>query len=275
MAVITISRQVASLGDEIAAELAGRLGYHLVTREETHRLAVEVEPEFASRVEHLDEAGLRFWERLFFRQPKYQSLFAAVVLELASRRQTIIMGRGAQVVLRRVPQVLRVRVVAPRRVRAARLRRELGVEEEEAREYLAQHDQARRALVSQIFTHDLRNWGLYHLVLNTEALEAADGADILEPAVRVVERTQPLAETSRLLARMALGKRVETRLRQEVLNSTQLRAQGEEEGAVRLVGSVPSAADSRRCQELAENTPGVGRVDNELKTSRVSFRWPA
>jgi hypothetical protein len=168
-----------------------------------------------------------------------------------------------------------VRVVAPRRVRAARLRRELGVEDEEAREYLAQHDQARRALVSQIFTHDLRNWALYHLVVNTEALEAADGADILEPAVRVVERTQPLAETSRLLARMALGKRVETRLRQEVLNSTQLRAQGEEEGVVRLVGSVPSAADSRRCRELAENTPGVERVDNELKTSRVSFRWPA
>lgn len=275
MAVVTISRQVGSWGDEIAAGLADRLGYHLVTREEVHALGVEVDPSFARQLDHLEQDGsLGFWERLFFRQPAYYSLFAAVILELAGRRRTIILGRGAQVVLRKVPQALRVRVVAPRQTRAERLMAKKDIDLDEAREFIDQHDQARRALVNQIFTHDLRDWGLYHLVLNTEAMDVAGGMDILEQAVRVVERLHPLDQLSLRLGQMALGKRVEARLRREVLNSTQLKAQGEPEGVVRLTGSVPSDDDRRRCRELAAAVAGVTRVVDELRTTRVSLRWP-
>ena len=37
MSVITISRQVAALGDEIASDAAKELGYTFVTRHEAHR----------------------------------------------------------------------------------------------------------------------------------------------------------------------------------------------------------------------------------------------
>ena len=42
MAVITISRQVAALGDEVAGELAKRLGYKFITRKEIEKRIVEL-----------------------------------------------------------------------------------------------------------------------------------------------------------------------------------------------------------------------------------------
>ncbi len=75
MAVVTISRQVGSLGDEMARELASDLGYHLVTPQEMHQLAVSYDPDFAGALKDLEqEKGLGLLERLFFAQPVYMSL---------------------------------------------------------------------------------------------------------------------------------------------------------------------------------------------------------
>lgn len=276
MAVVTISRQSASLGDEIAQGLAEDLGYHLVSREDIHQLAASYDNKFRRDLERLeDERGMSLLERLFFGQPAYASLYAAVIMELASRRQTIILGRGAQVVLRHVPQVLRARVVAPREVRTQRVMDGMGLDYEHARAWLAQHDQLRRSLINQIFDHDLRNWALYHLVLNTETMDVAGGVRILRQAVDEVKRLHPMDEVAVRLKDLALGKHVEALVRRKVLNSMQLMADGDAGGRVILHGGVPSEADKKEAEHLAQGVEGVTEVDNQLRTAGVTFRWPA
>lgn len=275
MAVVTISRQAGSLGDEVARELASELGYHLVTPQEMHQLAVSYDPDFAGSVKDLErERGLGFLERIFFAQPVFKSLYAAVILELASRRQTLIIGRGAQVVLREVPQVVRARVVAPTRVRAARLAQTLGLAPEEARGYLERHDAERRALVRQIFDHDLRDWGLYNLVLNTEVLDVAGAVAIVKQLVGEVVRLQPLEEVARRLSLMALAKRVEAVLRKKMLRSKVLEVKLSDQDALVLSGYLHSEAERQKAGQLAAGLAGEVPVVNEIRATAF-VGWPS
>lgn len=275
MAVVTISRQVGSLGDEVARQLAADLGYHLVTPQEMHALAVSYDPDFAGAVQDLEqEKGLGLVERLFFAQPVYVSLYAAVILELASRRQTVIIGRGAQVVLQDVPQVVRARVVAPTRVRASRLSQGLGLGADAAREYIERHDAERRALVRQIFDHDLRDWGLYNLVLNTESLDQIGAVNILKQLVDEVVRLHPLEDVARQLALMALGKRVEAKLRKELLRSKVLEVTLSPQGALVLSGYLHSDGERKKAEQLARSLAGEVEVVNEIRVTAF-VGWPS
>jgi cytidylate kinase len=275
MAVVTISRQAGSLGDEVARELAAELGYHLVTPQEMHQLAVGHDPSFAGAVKDLElDRGMGLLERLFFAQPVFTSLYAAVILELASRGRTVIIGRGAQVVLKEVPGVVRARVVAPTRVRAARQAQALGLDLEEARRYLERHDAERRALVRQIFDHDLRDWGLYNLVLNTEIMDLPGAVAIIRQLVAEVLRLQPREEVSRRLSLMALGKRVETMLRKEMLRSKVLEVNLSPEGALVLSGYLRSEAERQKAGQLAVSLAGPVEVRNEIRATAF-VGWPS
>jgi hypothetical protein len=213
-------------------------------------------------------------ERLFFAQPVYTSLYGAVILELASRRQVVILGRGSQVVLRHVPQVLRVRVVASLQLRAQRVGQALNLGPDEAMDYVERHDQERRALVRQIFDHDLRDWGLYHLVLNTESLDVAGAGNILKQAVSELVRLHPMEDVSRLLARMALAKRIEAKLRRLVLRANSIKADAASDGSVVLSGYLHSEPERRRAQELAVEMAGSVQVVNDVRVSSFQGLWP-
>lgn len=275
MAVVTISRQAGSLGDELAQELSLRLGYHLVTPQEMRDLAVSFDPDFGGALRDLErERGLSLLERLFFAQPVYKSLYAAVILELASRRQTVIVGRGAQVVLQDLPAVVRARVVAPAALRAARLAQARGLDVDDARAYIERHDAERRALVRQIFDHDLRDWGLYNLVLNTEGLDLAGAVGVMERLVAEVVRLHPLEEVARQLAGMALAKRIEAQLRKELLRSKVLEVNLTPQGSLRLSGYLHSAAERQKAQDLAASLAGQVEVLNEIRVTAF-VGWPS
>ncbi len=197
-----------------------------------------------------------------------------MILELASRRQTVIIGRGAQVVLKDVPQVVRARVVAPSRVRAARLSQTLGLDPEEARAHLERHDAERRALVRQIFDHDLRDWGLYNLVLNTESLDLDGAVRVVRRLVDEVVRLHPLEEVARQLALMALGKRVEAVLRKQMLRSKVLEVKLSAQGALVLSGYLHSEAERQKAGQLAASLAGEVPVQNDIRVTAF-VGWPS
>ncbi len=268
MAIITISRQAGSLGDEIARGLAREMDYKLIGRQDFQGLAERYDPDFAKRLKRIDEErGLGFFERLFYSTPIYLSLYEALIFELASQRRVIILGRGAQIVLRDVHQVYRIRVVAPTHLRIVHLRQVHGMSTDEAVEFIHRHDQQRRNLVRQIYDHDPRDWGLYDMILNTARLDVQAGIEIIKSALNQVMRLQPLEEATKVLQGLALGKRVEAKVRQEVLPTRDVEVLGESGGKVTLVGSLPSVEDRERAEKVARTYPGVSEVVNQIKTA--------
>ncbi len=274
MAIITISRQVGSLGEEIARQLSSDLGYKMVSRDDFMNLADHYDSDVAVKLKKISkEEGPGVLERLFFSTPIYLSLFEALIFEMASQRQIIIMGRGAQIVLRDVHQVYRIRVVAPTHLRVLHMRQVHGMSTDEALEFVRKHDRRRRNVVRQVFDHDLRDWGLYDMVLNTASLDVEGGVEIIKRSIDEIKRLQPMEEASQVLQGLALGKRLEASIRQEVLPSQEVEVLGEFDGTVTLMGSLTSKDDRDRAEEIAGKFPGVTNVINKIKTSFFTFGY--
>ncbi|MBW1714187.1 MAG: cytidylate kinase family protein, partial [Deltaproteobacteria bacterium] len=191
----------------------------------------------------------------------------------ASQGEVIILGRGAQIVLRDVRQVYRIRVVAPTHLRVLHMRQVHGMSTDEAVEFVRVHDQRRRSLIRQVFDHDLKDWGLYDMVLNTAHLDVQAGVEIIKTAIRENKRLQPTKEASQVLLDLALGKRVEAKIRHEVLPTQEVEVLGESGGKVILTGSLAAKEDRQLAEKVAQNYPGVTSVVNNIKASILTFGY--
>lgn len=272
MAIITISRLAGSLGDEIAQALAAQCGYRLITHQDFQQGAAAHDPDLAARLERfLNEEGPGFFERLFFGTPAYHSLYQALVLEMAAQRRVIIVGRGAQIALGDIPQVLRARVVAPTQRRVLRLCGTQGMNAQEALEFIRRHDHQRETLVRQIYQRDPDHWRLYDLVLNTDRLDLEAAVAAIRELAEQIRRLYPLEEAPPVLLGLALGKRVEARLRLAVPSCREVTVSGAADGILTLSGTVPSQRDLQQATEMAAAQPGVTGVVNKLKYSVFGY----
>jgi cytidylate kinase len=183
MSAITISRQMGSLGDELALEVAQRLGWRRVCRDLINRAAVEAGvPQVA--LAELDELGF------FGLRPRpadwraYQRQVERIIAGLADQGNVVIVGRGGQMVLRGRPDVLHVRVIASLEARVARLQQERNISEEAAEASLEASRKVRARYIRRSYDVDLDDPALYHLVINTGLLRLPQAASLVVQALR-------------------------------------------------------------------------------------------
>lgn len=212
MAVITISRQYGSGGTEIAARVCELLGYRYLDKELIAGALAEVglsQGEVVSFSEQTSKAR-KFLDRLLFPGPhivaqvavrqhspgeeetiKIEQLDKAECLNLirtaihAEYRvgDAVIVGRGGQAVLQRLPGVFHVRVVAPMHDRILRLQRLNGLDMEQA--YLAAVTEDRRAhdYLEEVFDIQWDEPTLYHLVINAGKMSVEQAAQLIAHAI--------------------------------------------------------------------------------------------
>src|SRR3989475_13067166 len=111
MAVITISHEMGAGGPEIGMSLAKRLGYRYVDQEliqdavRRYGLAEE-------KLSHLDESKPTLFERFDAGTRDYITVLQTTLPQFAEGDNTVLIGRGGPWVLRGIPHVPRVRMVA-------------------------------------------------------------------------------------------------------------------------------------------------------------------
>lgn len=215
MGVVTISRGTKSGGILLAESIGERLGAKVLSRtmllDESARLR---------KMEH------ELWEELNNRPPYlYETLeplrqaylcgMRAALVEHAVQGPIVYHANGGQLLLRAVPGLLRVRVVAPmaKRLRFVVARR--GGNELEASNYIHQKDESRikwnRFLYGVKSLDDSLN---YDVVINLEQMDPPDAADLVVKAAGMPQfrwnETHPQA-----LADLALATRVKSALMQD------------------------------------------------------------
>ena len=184
MSVITISRQLGSLGDEVANEVAARLGYRVVGRDLIYQAARRAHtPEMALEV--IDELGLLGIAPSTEAEQAYNEAMRAVMLELAQTGDVVIVGRAGCVVLSDYPAALHVRVVAPPALRAHRVALEKGVGNAAALAQVEVSDRMRALYLRRFHEADWDNTALFDLVVNTRRLSVDDAATLICLAQRV------------------------------------------------------------------------------------------
>ncbi|MDH7568250.1 MAG: cytidylate kinase-like family protein [Armatimonadota bacterium] len=179
MGIITISRQAGSRGEEIAARVAEALGFTLIDRqiigEETGLVTVDhdLEQVFGR---HL---GLEDRMQRLKRLSEYLQAVVSAVEEVARRQNVVILGRGAQVVLRDRPDTLHVKVVAPMNERVLNLIRRRELAHDEAERVLTEADETRRAFHQEVYGVDWNQPDLYDLIVNTARTDVESAAALI------------------------------------------------------------------------------------------------
>ena len=209
--IITLSRQLGSEGDLIAARVVAALGLTLIDRERVweRALAAGVPAELLQRLMYEGQRSLAAEIMDTFSGPAVRreppaassnpllSVFAPllppadmsldeaartvglVIKDLASQDNVLVLGQGGQCWLRGYPGACHVQVVAPLDIRVARVAAREHLSLAAARRRVRISDQARAEYLLRF--HDVR-WLdplLYHLVINT-------GQTTVEAAVSLI-----------------------------------------------------------------------------------------
>ncbi|NWF56239.1 MAG: cytidylate kinase family protein [Syntrophaceae bacterium] len=267
MAVITVSRQVGSLGTEIAREAAQRLRYEYVDKEKLEQLLKGFgfpEPQ----VEKFDEKKPPFWDARSLERRKFLHATQAVLYDLASKGRVVIVGRGGQVLLKQVPGVLHVRIVAPFEKRLKRMVETGGFDEKQAARFLRQSDQDSLGYLQTFFHVNWDDPSLYDLILNTAHLSVETAAQIVTDAALSPDLTGKEDLARDKMTELALGQKVEAQL-MDVLGAEIRNVEVEaKKGTVLLRGAVASAQIRENCEEVVAALEGVQKVENQLTVSQ-------
>lgn len=189
MAIITISRQIGSGGDEIAVRLAKDLGFTLVDQGLLVRLMQEhglSKAEF----EELDEELYGRGELGREENRVHVDLLQTLIADIAAEKDLVVLGRGGQFIFRDFPGALHVRVVAGAKERVKRLMEERGVDEKAACNLMQESDEARRAFIEYHYGEDWDASAHYDLILNTDRLSLETATQVIRLAVETMDLTR-------------------------------------------------------------------------------------
>lgn len=202
MRAITISREYGSGGGEIAVRLAERLGWRLVDHEVVkqiaERLGVE-EEDAAAHDEHAESWVMQFLttmqgvgpmvalpSNLSFppTEASYTRALREVVNGAVLAGQSVIVGRGSQVILRNRRDTLHVRIVAPLEHRISYVALRESLSSVAAQQRITQRDQERRRYLINNYRHAPDDAHLYDLILNTAVLDLDSCVELIVHALQ-------------------------------------------------------------------------------------------
>ena len=205
MAVITISRELGSGGDEICEMICEMVGYCRVDKAVLMQIAeeagidvdsvLEMEKGFTKRARLVsgEMTSLYRKQRSAFDKEAamddrtYSEVLRDAVEDYAKQGEAIIVGRGGQMILQDWPNVLHVRLYAPEAIRIERLMAREGTSEAQAARRVKQSDEQKRQYIRQMFNNaDWRNLKYYSLAIDTGRVPYATAAEIILTAARAV-----------------------------------------------------------------------------------------
>jgi cytidylate kinase len=179
MAIITISRELAALGDETAQELAKILGYRFIDK---HTLEERIKSYgvVGRKFEKYDERKPSFWASLSQDRDDYLHYLKTAMLTEAAEGECVFIGRGAGAIFRGIPGVLSVFLVAPEEIRWERVKSYFHCDEKRARQIIDQSDRDRMGFHRYFFDIEWKEPSNYHLALNTGVLHPVAAAEIIK-----------------------------------------------------------------------------------------------
>lgn len=184
MAIITISRGSLSGGRALAECLAKRLGYPMVGREVLQEAAEGLGiPVEVIRGKLETPPGL--WARLRGEQEKYVLAVQTALAEWCTRGNLVYHGLAGQFLLRDLPGVLRVRIIAPldMRVRAF-LDSNPEMTRAQAETFIRDVDEGRARWVKTIYGEEIMDPYLYDLIVNLRTLTLESACEVLAEAIQ-------------------------------------------------------------------------------------------
>jgi cytidylate kinase len=264
MAIVTVSHEMGSGGAEIGVALAGRLGYRYVDQDMIGQ-AARVYGVGEEKLTQLDETKPSLFERFDVETQQYITVLQSALLDVAEEDNAVIMGRGGQVLLRGIPHVLRVRVMAPLDMRVKRVMKRMAgqmgetLDVRSTAEMIRRNDHEKFGRMRYLYDVDWGDPALYDVVINTEKLSNEAGVELIvgllsRPDVAATEASRQAVRDRALASRVRAALRANAETRKYRINVEA------DHGVIQLEGT--AALD--RAADVARSVKGVVDVKAQL-----------
>ncbi|MBI4765168.1 MAG: cytidylate kinase family protein [Deltaproteobacteria bacterium] len=210
MAIITISRGTMSGGEALAKCISEKLGIPAVSQEILQAASDRFGISQALLLQQLEKTkGL-------IRGPSSErSLYlTAIQLALAERAQRgpfVYYGHAGHLLLKGLPKVLKVRVIAPLNRRAQKLAEAQHISLEEGKKTIEKTDEGRVKWTRFLYDVDWRDPSLYDLVINLDSISIESACEMIIGTLNQAEfKESPEAQT--IIEDFLLASQVKTAL---------------------------------------------------------------
>src|SRR5476649_459830 len=220
MPLIAMTREMGSLGKDVAAGVAARAGKRVVYHEIIEPIASKMRLR-KSHVERFLDGRSGIWERLTTDRTSLSIFTADETFRFLRDGSTcVIRGWGAVHLLRNIPHVVRVRVCAPLETRVSRMMDRLATDNRATVEGEIQlSEEAHTAITRRHFGVNWRDPELYDLVLSTERLSVDECADETEGTTRR-KSSPPTPQSLRMVDNLSAEWSVRSALRRDERTKT-------------------------------------------------------
>jgi cytidylate kinase len=266
MTVIAMTREIGSLGTDVAAELAHRLGLKIIHSEiAANNIAERLGVEESALLRYVDGSASIF-ERWLINRKKLSRYTTEEILGLVQQGNVLIRGWGAATLLRDVPQVISVRVCAPMSFRVQVMMERLGIKDADAvHEEIERYDAAHLRTMRASFDVEREDALLYHIVLNTGRLSIDS---CVKAVCQLVEGPdfKDHATTQSVLANKLLEAKINSTLTEHInaaMVPTSISVSAAN-GRVTLSGMTSSGGLRARAEKLTQAIAGVSHIDNRI-----------
>jgi cytidylate kinase len=188
--VFTLSRQLGCDHDVIARGLAARLGLQVHGRSLIDAVARDegLKQRVAESLDERTRSELDIWvesllDRRLFSHDVFHMALVRVVRTLANHGGMVFIGRGANLILEGT-DCLRIRIIASRDTRVAKVARFLRVDAKTAIRMIDESDRKRTAFIRKLFRADWSDPEAYDIVLNTDLLKPVRLVDVIIETAR-------------------------------------------------------------------------------------------
>ncbi len=271
MPLITMPREMGSLGKDVAAEVAKRLGKSVVHHEIADQLANKMRLR-KSHVMRFLEGKSGMWEKMATDETSLSIFTADEIFRIAeSQDVAVIRGWGATHLLNQVSHVMRVRVCAPYETRVKRMMERLKTDDQAfVDKEIRMSEEAHTAITRRHFDLNWKDAEHYDLVLNTERVSVEECASSLLDLLKS-PHFRETDESRQRLRDLALVAHVRAALRNDE-KTQKLHVNVESaNGHVTLSGVTERGENSDNAAEIAAKTPGVGGVTNNIRSRDRQF----
>lgn len=158
--------------------MADKLNYEYIDKEKIEKALADYGLP-ALEVEKFDEKKPPFWDSLQIKRRRFLHLIEAAIYDFARKGNIVVVGRGGQVLLKDIPGILHVRIVAPLEVRMNRIMEREGKDEKDAARILRQSDRDSAGFIHSFFDVDWNDQSLYDLIINTQKISVDTGVKMI------------------------------------------------------------------------------------------------
>jgi cytidylate kinase len=265
MPLIAMTREMGSLGKDVAAGVAARSNRKVVYHEIIEPIANKMRLR-KSHVQRFLDGKSGIWERLTTDRTSL-SIFTAdeTFRFLRDDSTAVIRGWGAAHLLKNIPHVIRVRVCAPLETRVARMMQRLATDNRETVENeIRLSEEAHTAITKRLFNVNWKDPENYDMVLCTERLSIEECVEEIEGLLGK-KRFQETPESLRMVENLALEWSVRSALRRDLRTAGTGITVECADGVAMLIGIVDTQEEATAVGEVAASVKGTRHVDNQLK----------